>query len=50
MFKNIEDLLDGSQSEYLSGCNEVSAIDFVLFSEVSTIVYMFSLKEKLNEE
>ena len=49
LLKNMDDMLKESNSEYFSGIDEISAIDIALHSEVSTIIYMYSLKERLSD-
>ena len=49
LLKNMDDMLKESNSEYFSGNNELSVIDVVLHSEISTIIYMYSLKERLSD-
>ena len=49
LLKNMDDMLKDSNSEYFSGVDEMSVIDIVLHSEISTIIYMYSLKERLSD-
>mmetsp|Transcript_6064 Transcript_6064/g.9772 ORF Transcript_6064/g.9772 Transcript_6064/m.9772 type:complete len:85 (+) Transcript_6064:516-770(+) len=43
-------MLRDSHEEFFSGVDQISSIDIMLHSEISTIVYMYSLKEKLSEK
>ena len=43
-------MLRESDEEFFSGRDQISAVDIMLHSEVSTIVYMYSLKEKLSDK
>ena len=50
LLQKMEGMLKDLNSEYFSGNGNVSAVDILLHSELSTIVYMYSTKEKLNEQ
>ena len=43
-------MLKDSNEDYFSGCGKMSCIDIILHSDICTIVYMYSLKERLSEK
>ena len=45
----MDDMLRDGKSTFLSGTESVSAIDVTLHSEISTIIFMYSTREKLNK-
>ena len=49
LLKNMDDMLRDGKSTFLSGTESVSAIDVTLHSEVSTVIFMYSTREKLNK-
>ena len=50
LLKKLDEQLKDSEGDYFSGNDQMSAIDIILHSDISTIVYMYSLKEKLSEK
>ena len=50
LLKKLDEQLKDSGEDYFSGCDKMSAIDIILHSDIATIVYMYSLKEKLSDK
>ena len=52
-FENLLKILNKqlkNDDEYFSGSDTMCALDIIIHSDVSTIVYMYSLREKLNDK
>ena len=49
LLKNMDDMLRDGKATFFSGTENVCAIDVVLHAEISTIIFMYSTRERLNK-